>query len=72
MRLTPIALGLAATGVLAITINFLGAAGGHCDESCSGDFPYWLYSGSGWVAALCVVSLIAIGVMALVRRLRRS
>src|SRR3954452_10015474 len=72
VRLTPVALGLAVTGVMAFAINFLGAAGGHCDESCSGNFPYWLYAGSGWVVVLCVVSLIAVGVIALVRRVRRS
>jgi hypothetical protein len=53
-------------------MNFVGAAGGHCDESCSGNFPFWLYAGSGWVVVLCVVLLTTIGVVALTRRFRRS
>jgi hypothetical protein len=71
VRLAALALGLAVTGVLGFLINFVGAAGGHCDESCSGNFPFWLYVGSGWVVVLCVVLLIAVGVIALVRRFRR-
>ena len=60
------------TGSVALVINFVGATGGHCDESCSGNFPFWLYVGSGWVVVLCVVLLIAVGMTALIRRFRRS
>jgi hypothetical protein len=72
VRLGELSLGLAVTGGLALVVNFVGATGGHCDESCSGNFPFWLYAGSGWVVLLCVVLLIAVGVIALIRRLRRS
>jgi hypothetical protein len=71
VRLAALSVGLAVAAGIALFINFVGAAGGHCDESCSGNFPFWLYAGSGWVVVLCVVSLIAIGVIALIRRLRR-
>jgi hypothetical protein len=72
MRQAALALGLAVTGGVALVINFVGAAGGHCDESCSGNFPFWLYASSGWVVVLCVVLLIAVGAIALIRRVRRS
>jgi len=72
VRLAVLALGLAVTGGLALLINFVGAAGGHCDDSCSGNFPFWLFVGSGWFVVLCVVLLIAVGVIAVIRRLRRS
>jgi hypothetical protein len=29
--------------------ELIGAAGGHCDDSCSGNFPYWLFVAPGWV-----------------------
>jgi hypothetical protein len=72
VRPVALALGLAVTGGLALAINFVGATGGHCDESCSGNFPFWLYASSGWVVVLCVVFLVAVGVISLVRRSRRS
>jgi hypothetical protein len=72
VRLGALSLGLLATAGLAFVINYLGAAGGHCDESCGGSFPFWLYAGSGWVVVLCVVLLLAVGVIALIRRFRRS
>jgi hypothetical protein len=72
MRLGAIAVGLLAAGVLAFCVNFVGATGGHCDDSCSGNFPYWLYAGSGWVALLCAVLLVGVGLAALLRRLTRS
>jgi hypothetical protein len=71
VRLAALAFGLAVTGGVALLINFVGATGGHCDESCSGSFPFWLYAGSGWVVVLCVVLLIAVGMTALIRRFRR-
>jgi hypothetical protein len=71
MRPAALALALAVTGGLALVINFVGATGGHCDESCSGNFPFWLYAGSGWVVVLCAALLIAAGVIALIRRFRR-
>jgi hypothetical protein len=66
--LTGLSAGLVLIGVLAFGVNFLGAAGGECDESCGGSFPYWLYVGSGWVVMLCVVGLVVVGVVALIRR----
>jgi hypothetical protein len=62
---------LAVASVVAFVVNYLGAAGGHCDDSCSGDFPFWLFVASGWVVTLCVASLGVIGVVALIRRLKR-
>jgi hypothetical protein len=70
MRLAGPAVGLGTIGALALVVNFAGATGGHCDESCSGSFPFWLYVASGWVVILCAVMLIVIGAVALVRRLR--
>jgi hypothetical protein len=67
--LTGLSAGLAAVGVLALAVNFLGAAGGHCDDSCSDNFPYWLFVASGWVVMLCVVGLVVVGAIALIRRL---
>ena len=69
MRLTGLSAGLAVIAVLALAVNYLGAAGGHCDDSCGGNFPYWLYVASGWVVMLCVVGLVVVGVVALIRRL---
>ena len=66
--LTGLSTGLALLAVLAFAVNFLGAAGGHCDDSCGGNFPYWLYVASGWVVILCVVALVAVGALALIRR----
>jgi hypothetical protein len=72
VRVGALALGLAVAAAVALVINFVGAAGGHCDESCSGNFPFWLYVGSGWVVVLCVVLLLAVGVIALIQRISRS
>ena len=69
MRLTVLSAVLAALGVPAVVINYLGAAGGHCDDSCSGNFPFWLFVASGWVAFVCIVSLVVIGAVALIRHL---
>jgi hypothetical protein len=70
VRLAALSVGLAAVGVLALLVNFVGAAGGHCDASCSGNFPRWLYVASGWVVVLCVALLIALAAAGIVRRLR--
>ena len=71
MRLGAAAAWLLGVGILAFGVNFAGATGGHCDSSCSANFPYWLYAGSGWVALLCGAVLVAVGLTALVRRLTR-
>ena len=65
-------MGLVVIAGLALAVNFVGAAGGHCDESCSANVPFWLYAGSGWAVVLCLVALVAIGVIALIQRFRRS
>jgi hypothetical protein len=70
VRLAGLSGGLAVVAVLAFITNYLGAAGGHCDDSCSGNFPFWLYVASGWVVVVCVVGLVVIGAAAVIRRLR--
>lgn len=72
MRLAAAAFLLFVLAVAALAVNYIGAAGGHCDEvSCGGDFPRWLYLGSGWVVTLCLAALLILGVAAIVRRVRR-
>ena len=61
---------LAVIGVLAFVVNYFGAAGGHCDDSCSGNFPFWLFVASGWVVVVCVALLVVIAAVALIRRLK--
>src|SRR4051812_46560417 len=72
MRLAGLSVALVGIAVVALVVNYLGAAGGHCDDSCSGNFPFWLYVASGWVVILSVVLLLVIAAVALVRRLRAS
>jgi len=70
MRLAAV---LALVAVAAFAVNFIGATGGHCDDSgCSAGFPRWLYEVSGWLVLASVAGLACVAVAALVRRLRRS
>jgi hypothetical protein len=72
MRLAVSAAVLTVLAVAGLVTNFLGAAAGHCDEhGCSGNFPRWLYIGSGWFVLACVVGLLAIAAMAVAHRIRR-
>jgi hypothetical protein len=72
VRLSLLALILFVLAVAALFVNFVGAAGGHCDDSCSANFPYWLYVGSAWTVMLSVAALLVIGAVGLWRWSRRS
>jgi hypothetical protein len=66
-----LALPLLTVALAAFVVNFLGATGGHCDDSgCSGNFPEWLYVGSGWLVLLSVAALLVVLAVGLVRRAR--
>jgi hypothetical protein len=66
-----LALPLLTIALVAFAVNFVGATGGHCDDSgCSGNFPEWLYVGSGWVVLLSVAALLVVLAVGLVRRAR--
>ncbi len=67
-----LALTLVLTALAAFIVNFLGATGGHCDDSgCGGNFPEWLYLLSGWVVLLSLAALVLLAVYGAIRRLRR-
>jgi hypothetical protein len=71
MRLTAVAAWLATLAVVALAINFMGATGGHCDESCSGNFPYWLFQGSAYAVVASVGGLVGVAVFGCVRWLNQ-
>jgi hypothetical protein len=72
VNLIQIATVSALTAVVAFAVNFIGATGGHCDDSgCSENFPVWLYVASGWLVLLSLAALLVVAAVGIVRRVRR-